>query len=271
MNTLLSLSSPLSPRPVAVPRRDAGAARPAVPPLLFGNQLLAALHRLAPRGALEALEAVELPVGRMLLQQGRPVAWLYFPVDALASVLGVLRNGTFTEVAMVGSDGVLGAEAALAGLPAAHDVVVQVPGRACRLPVEVAQALCRHEPGLQAVLLQSSFALQRQIAQLAACNRHHCIEQQLCRWLLSAAARLRRDEVPMTQERLAVALGVRREGVTESARRLKQAGLVGYSRGRILLQDRPGLEARACECHHALQAVSARLESTLTAMEAEPA
>lgn len=218
-----------------------------------GNALLDLLRGLAAPACLDRAEHVELSAGRLLQARGEPAPHAWFPVDAVASVLSVMRNGQAIEVAMVGAEGMVGAEACLAELPAGHDVVVQIPGRAWRVPRETLLRACREEPACQAAALRCTLALLAQATQGAACNRLHCIEQQLCRWLLSAAERQRGEELLMTQERLAAALGVRREGVTESARRLQDAGLIRYSRGRIRLTDREGLAARACECYHALR------------------
>jgi CRP-like cAMP-binding protein len=224
------------------------------PAVCSGNALLDLLRGLDWHATFERAERVALPTGRLLQARGEAVPHVYFPVDAVASVLSVMRNGHAIEVAMVGADGMVGAEACLSELPASHDVIVQIPGSAWRLPREEVQRACREERAFQAATLQCTLGLLAQTTQTAACNRLHCIEQQLCRWLLTAADRLRGDDLPMTQERLGAALGVRREGVTESARRLQDAGLIRYSRGRIRLLDRAGLAARACECYHALQA-----------------
>lgn len=218
-----------------------------------GNAVLDLLRRHAPVAFSDQAEPVDLQAGRLLQARGEPAPWAWFPVDAVASVLSVMRNGQAMEVAMVGAEGMVGAEACLAALSAGHDVVVQIPGRAWRVPRETLRHACREEPACQAAVLQCALALLAQATQGAACNRLHCIEQQLCRWLLGAAEQHRGEELPMTQERLAAALGVRREGVTESARRLQDAGLIRYSRGRIRLTDREGLAARACECYHALR------------------
>ena len=218
-----------------------------------GNAMLDFLRRHAPSASFDQADPVDLQAGRLLQARGEPAPHAWFPVDAVASVLSVMRNGQAIEVAMVGAEGMVGAEACLAELHAGHDVVVQIPGRAWRVPRETLQRACREEPACQAAALQCTLALLAQATQSAACNRLHCIEQQLCRWLLSAAQRQRGEELPMTQERLAAALGVRREGVTESARRLQDAGLIRYSRGRIRLTDREGLAARACECYRALR------------------
>ncbi len=218
-----------------------------------GNAMLDLLRRQALSAPHDEAEPVDLQPGRLLQARGEPAPYAWFPVDAVASVLSVMRNGQAIEVAMVGAEGMVGAEACLAELPAGHDVVVQIPGCAWRMRRETLQRACREEPAFQAAALHCTLALLAQATQGAACNRLHCIEQQLCRWLLSAAERQRGEELLMTQERLAAALGVRREGVTESARRLQDAGLIRYSRGRIRLTDREGLAARACECYHALR------------------
>lgn len=228
-----------------------------------GNRLLALLLALAPAGALAGLERVALPAGRVLLQRGRPVTQVWFPDDALVSALGVLRNGASLEVALVGAEGLVGWEACLGHLPAAHDAMVQVPGGAWRLPAAALAALCRKLPALQEAVMHASLALLAQAGQIAACNRHHCMEQQVSRWLLTAAERLHGQELPMTQERLSALLGVRREGVTECARRLQAGGLIRYARGRIRVLDAAGLAARACECHGVLRGARLQLHDAL--------
>lgn len=228
-----------------------------------GNRLLALMRALAPAGALAGLERVALPAGRVLLQRGRPVAQVWFPEDALVSALGVLRNGASLEVALIGAEGLIGWEACLGSLPAAHDAMVQVPGAAWRLPAAAMAALCRRLPALQEAVMHANLALLAQAGQIAACNRHHCMEQQVSRWLLTAAERLHGQELPMTQERLSALLGVRREGVTECARRLQTAGLIRYVRGRIRVLDAAGLAARACECHGVLRGARLQLHDAL--------
>lgn len=228
-----------------------------------GNRLLALLRALAPNGALAGLERVALPAGRVLLQRGRAVTQVWFPEDALVSALGVLRNGASLEVALVGAEGLIGWEACLGGLPAAHDAMVQVSGGAWRLPAPALAALCRRLPVVQEAVMHANVSLLAQAGQIAACYRHHCMEQQVSRWLLTAAERLQGQELPMTQERLSALLGVRREGVTECARRLQAAGLIRYARGRIRVLDAAGLATRACECHGVLRGARLQLHDAL--------
>lgn len=236
----------------------------------LGNRLLQTLQQLALPGTFSAAEPVELPVGRVLQSRGQPISHVYFPVEAVASVLAVMRNGESIEVAMVGAEGMVGVEICPAQEPAVHDVVVQLPGSALRLPCQALRRACDQAPALYAAALHCTVALMAQTTQTAVCNRLHSTEQQVCRWLLMAGERRRCDELPITQARLAAVLGVRRERVTESAGRLQDAGLIECRRGCIRLANRAGLVARACECYATLQgalASQARALSLLGSMQ----
>lgn len=213
------------------------------------NRLLAALPeaelaRLAPH-----LELVHLTLGEILYEPGRRLTYLYFPIDCIISTLYVLQNGQTGEVAVVGNAGVAGVALILGGEAMPGEAMVQHAGDAWRLPGSVMSAEFQHAQELRAVLLRYVQALLTQIGQTAICNRHHTVEQQLCRWLLLSLDRLPTNEIHMTQELIAHMLGVRREGVTVAALGLQQDGLISYARGHIVVLDRPGLEARACECY----------------------
>jgi CRP-like cAMP-binding protein len=200
------------------------------------------------------LETVELLKGRVLFEAGSPATHVYFPITAIVSLIHTTHSGDSTQVAMIGSEGAAGLAAAMGGESPACRGVVQRAGLAFRMRVPmVREELLRGTAALPLLLryLQSLIA---QIAHTAVCNRHHSLERQLCRWLLLSLDRQQGHcELSVTQEAISSLLGVRREGVTESAQRLQAAGLIRYSRGHIAVLDRPGLEARACECYALLK------------------
>lgn len=217
------------------------------------NGLLAALppedfERLRP-----GLELIELPQGQALYESGGPLQYAYFPTTAVLSLVCVLEDGTATEAAVVGFEGLVGVMLAMGGGSSPLRVVVQSGGRAYRAERGVILDEFARAGAPQQLVLAFAQALMLQIAQTAACNRRHTIEQQLCRWLLQLFDRLPSDELHMTQEGMAHLLGVRREGVTEAAGKLQSAGLIRYGRGRVQLTDRPGLEARGCECYRVIR------------------
>ena len=222
---------------------------PPKPPSPQANRLLAVLppdirDRLVPH-----LELVSLPLGQALYESGGRLEYVYFPVDAIVSLLSVTENGSSAEIAVVGNDGLLGIALFLGSETMPNRAVVQSAGHAYRLKGSVFKREVNLPGPLQRLLLRYTSALLIQMAQTAVCNRHHTVDQQLCRWLLVCFDRLPGNDLIMTQELIANMLGVRREGVTEAAGRLQSAGLIQYSRGHIRLLDRPGLEARACECY----------------------
>lgn len=207
------------------------------------------LERLAP-----ALEAVWLPLGKVLHEPGEKLSHVYFPATCLASLLCVMEDGASPEVSLIGSEGMIGLAALTGGERVAQRAVVFAEGHAYRLRCEAIQEALGRAGGrrrgtLNLVLLRYLQALLTQMAQTAVCNRHHTIPQQLCRWLLFCTDRSGSNELSMTQEMIAGLLGVRREGVTEAAGRLQAAGLIQYQRGHITVLDRAGLEARCCECY----------------------
>ena len=198
---------------------------------------------------LPELECVDLPLGHVLYESGKKLSHVYFPTTAVISLLHVLENGASTEIAVVGNEGLVGVSLLLGGGSTPSRAVVQSAGHGFRLNAKDMQdGFDRGGPG-QHLLLRYTQALITQMSQTAVCNRHHTLDQQLCRWLLVSLDRLEGDELVMTQELIANMLGVRREGVTEGASKLQNAALIKYSRGHITVLDRPGLEKRACECY----------------------
>jgi CRP-like cAMP-binding protein len=213
------------------------------------NKLLATLpcevcERLEPH-----LELVPLKLGASVYEAGGKQAYVYFPTDSIVSLLYVMKDGASAEIAVVGNEGLVGIALFMGGETTPSRAVVQSAGRAYRLRAKVLKAEFEFGGPLQHLLLRYTQALITQMAQTAVCNRHHSIEQQLCRWLLLSMDRLPTNVLTMTQELIANMLGVRREGVTASAGKLQEAGLIHYSRGRITILDRPKLEKRVCECY----------------------
>jgi CRP-like cAMP-binding protein len=212
------------------------------------NQLLAALPEAEWQRWLPQLEAVELPLGHVLYEPGDTLSHVYFPTTAIVSLLYVMENGASAEIAVVGYEGIVGVSIFMGGGSTPSRAVVQSAGRGYRLPAVVLKDEFHRAPVLH-LLLRYTQALITQMAQTAVCNRHHSLDQQLCRWLLLSLDRLQGNELVMTQELIANMLGVRREGVTEGALKLQAQGLIRYSRGRISVLDRTGLEQRTCECY----------------------
>ncbi|MEO6278600.1 Crp/Fnr family transcriptional regulator [Roseateles sp.] len=215
----------------------------------LANQLLAALPQAEWQRWEPLLEAVELPLGRVLYESGSVLSHVYFPTTAIVSLLYVMEDGASAEIAVVGHEGLVGVSLFMGGESTTSRAVVQSAGRGYRLRAAVLkEEFSRSSPVLH-LLLRYTQALITQMAQTAVCNRHHLLDQQLCRWLLLSLDRLGGNELAMTQELIANMLGVRREGVTEAALKLQDAGLIRYARGHITVLDREGLEARSCECY----------------------
>lgn len=213
------------------------------------NRLLAALPEREWSLWLPHLEPVELPLGTVIYESGGKLTHVYFPTTAIISLLYVMENGGSAEIAVVGYEGIVGISLFMGGETTPSRAVVQSAGTGFRLKATmVMEEFNRAGPVLH-LLLRYTQALITQMAQTAVCNRHHTLDQQLCRWLLLSLDRLRTNELAMTQELIANMLGVRREGVTEAAGRLDKAGLIRYQRGRITVLDRAGLEERTCECY----------------------
>jgi CRP-like cAMP-binding protein len=223
------------------------------------NRLLAALRFHAYEHVLANLELVPLPIGWAVYESGGKQGHVYFPTSSIVSLLNVMRNGASTEIAVVGNDGMVGVALFMGGDTTSSRAVVQSAGYAYRLSASLLRAEFDLGGDVQRVLMRYTQALLTQTAQTAACNRHHTVEQQLCRWLLQSLDRLDSNQLVMTQELIANMLGVRREGVTEAAGRLQADGLINYSRGKISVLDRPGLENRSCECYEVVRLESDRL------------
>ena len=223
------------------------------------NHILAALPKIEMGRLKVHLKEMPLALGQVLYEPGTALHHLYFPVDAIVSLLYVMEDGSSAEIAVVGNDGVVGVSLFMGGMTTPSRAVVQVAGKAFRLPQElIIEEFLRAGP-MQHLLLKYTQTLLTQMAQTAVCNRHHSLDQQLCRWLLLTLDRLPSNKIVMTQELIANMLGVRREGVTESAGNLQRAGLIRYSRGRIEVLDRVALEARTCECYAVVKRESDRL------------
>ncbi len=223
------------------------------------NLLLAALpagdfDRIAP-----TIEPVEMGLGTVLYEPGEKLRFLYFPITAIVSLLYVTKNGDSTELAVTGYEGAVGMALFMGGSTTNSRAIVQSAGQGFRLPGAVLAEEFRRGGSLQWLLLRYTQALIAQMAQTAVCNRHHSLDQQLCRWLLISHDRLNSNTLRMTQQMIANMLGVRREGVTEAAQRLQAASAIRYSRGEITIVDRSILEGRVCECYEVVNAEYTRL------------
>ena len=223
------------------------------------NMLLAALPDAQWKRWLPDLELVTLPLGHVLYEAGGVMKDVIFPTTAIVSLLYVMENGASAEIAVVGSEGMVGVSLFMGGGSTPSRAVVQSAGHAFRLKADLMKDEFDKGGPVLHLLLRYTQALITQMAQTAVCNRHHSLDQQLCRWLLMSLDRLQGNELVMTQELIANMLGVRREGVTEGATKLQKAGLISYSRGHISVLDRPGLEKRACECYEVVRAEYDRL------------
>jgi CRP-like cAMP-binding protein len=223
------------------------------------NHLLAALPASDYQRLASHLELVPMKLGEVLYESGGQLRYVYFPTTSILSLLYVMEDGASAEIAIVGNEGILGISLFMGGESTPSRAVVQSAGHAFRLKA----ALLKNEFGrfgpTMHLLLRYTQALITQMAQTAVCNRHHSVDQQLCRWLLLSLDRLQTNELSMTQELIANMLGVRREGVTEAAGKLQDAGLISYRRGQITVLDRPGLEARSCECYQVVKTEFDRL------------
>jgi CRP-like cAMP-binding protein len=212
------------------------------------------LARLQPH-----LELVPLPLGWVVYESGGAQGYVYFPTTAIVSLLYVMQDGASAEIAVVGDDGLVGISLFMGGETTPSRAVVQSEGQGYRLKASILKAEFERGGALQHTLLRYTQALITQMAQTAVCNRHHTVEQQLCRWLLLSLDRLPTSELVMTQELIANMLGVRREGVTQAAGKLQDAGIIEYSRGRINVHDRPRLEKLVCECYEVVRRETDRL------------
>jgi CRP-like cAMP-binding protein len=213
------------------------------------NLLLAALPDPEWERWLPGLEKVEMPLGQVLYESGATLTHVYFPTSSIVSLLYVMENGAAAEIAVVGNEGLVGVSLFMGGESTPSRAVVQSAGHGFRLQARLMKDEFNRAGPVLHLLLRYTQALITQMAQTAVCNRHHSLHQQLCRWLLLSLDRLQGNELVMTQELIANMLGVRREGVTEAALKLQQAGLINYARGHITVLDRAGLEKCTCECY----------------------
>ena len=213
------------------------------------NHLLAALPVDSSQRWAPHLESVDLPLGAVLYESGGELSHVYFPTTAIVSLLYVMEDGSSAEIAVVGNEGIVGISLFMGGESTPSRAVVQSAGKGLRLNAPLMKAEFDRAGFVLHLFLRYTQALITQMAQTAVCNRHHSLDQQLCRWLLLSLDRLQGNHLVMTQELIANMLGVRREGVTESALKLQSAGLIRYARGQITVLDRGGLEKRSCECY----------------------
>lgn len=213
------------------------------------NQLLAALPEDEWLRWKPHLESVDMPLAKVLYESGSRVDHVYFPTTSIVSLLYVMEDGASAEIAVVGHEGVVGISLFMGGASTPSRALVQSAGRGFRLKGDMVLDEFNRAGHVMHLLLRYTQALITQMSQTAVCNRHHSLDQQLCRWLLLSLDRLHSKELVMTQELIANMLGVRREGVTEAAGHLQRAGLIEYRRGHITVLDRAGLEKRTCECY----------------------
>ncbi len=224
-----------------------------VSPDLRANHLLAAMPAAVHKRLDRYLKLAPMPLGHVLYESNKPLTEVFFPVDSIVSMVYVMEDGRSAEIALVGNEGILGVALFMGGKSMSHRAIVQSAGHAYALSAEVLMREFGRSGDLQHLLLRFTQALLTQMAQTAVCNRHHSVDQQLCRWLLLSLDRLSSTQLTMTHELIANMLGVRRMGVTEAAGKLQEAGLIKYNRGRITVLDRVRLETRACECYRVVR------------------
>jgi CRP-like cAMP-binding protein len=223
------------------------------------NHLLASLPPAARARIYPQMQLVEMPLGRVLYEPGDVLRHVYFPTDCIVSLLYVMEDGGSAEIAVVGNEGLIGISLFMGGETTPSRAVVQSAGYAYQLAGQKLKDEFHRNGDTQVLLLRYTQSLITQMAQTAACNRHHSVEQQLCRWLLLSLDRLASNELTMTQELIANMLGVRREGVTDAAGKLQALGVIRYHRGRITVLDRPKLEHLSCECYAVVKKETDRL------------
>ncbi|MDP3088269.1 MAG: Crp/Fnr family transcriptional regulator [Methylotenera sp.] len=231
------------------------------------NHLLNALKGKDINRFKEDLELIEMPLGQVLYESGEKLDYVYFPTTSIISLLYVMENGASAEIAVVGNEGILGISIFMGGETTPSRAIVQSAGYAYRLKVQLLKNEFDRAGPTMRLLLRYTQALITQMSQTAVCNRHHSIDQQLCRWLLLSLDRLASDELTMTQELIANMLGVRREGVTDAAGKLQELGLITYSRGKIKVLNRKGLENKCCECYQVVKLEFDRLLPAIKQLE----
>jgi CRP-like cAMP-binding protein len=223
------------------------------------NRLLAALSPPERERLLPHLHLVSMPLGKVLYESGDTQRHVYFPTNCIVSLLYVLENGASAEISVVGNEGLIGVALFMGGETTPSRAVVQSAGSAYRLSALLLKDEFHRNGPMQLNLLRYTQSLITQMAQTAVCNRHHSVDQQLCRWLLLSLDRLDSNKLSMTQELIADMLGVRREGVTEAAGKLQKLGVIRYTRGKITVLDRPRLEQMSCECYAVVKKETDRL------------
>lgn len=233
------------------------------------NRLLAALSATERERLFPHLQRVSLPLGEVLYESGGQLRHVYFPTTAIVSLLYVMQDGASAEIAVVGNEGLIGISLFMGGETTPSRALVQSAGDAYRLEAKLLKNAFYHHGEMHDLLLRYTQALITQMAQTAVCNRHHSVDQQLCRWLLLSLDRLPSNQLVMTQELIANMLGVRREGVTEAAGKLQKLDVIHYRRGHITVLDRPRLEELSCECYAVVKREQDRLLSP-SALSAPP-
>ena len=223
------------------------------------NKVLGALHPAERERIFPHLQLVPMPLGKIVYESGDALRHVYFPADCIVSLLYVMRDGASAEISVVGNEGLVGVALFMGGETTPSRAIVQSAGKAYRLIAKRLKLEFNRHGQLQLLLLRYTQALITQMAQTAVCNRHHSVDQQLCRWLLLSLDRLPSNQLTMTQELISNMLGVRREGVTAAAAKLQHLGVIRYSRGKITVLDRPKLEELCCECYAVVKKESDRL------------
>ena len=224
------------------------------------NHLLTALSEDARRRIFPKLKRVEMPLGEVIYESGQTIEYVYFPIDCIISLLYVMIDGASAEISVVGNEGMAGVAVIMGGESTPSRSVVQSRGYAYRMAASEMKTEFNNYSEIRILTLQFTQALITQMSQTAVCNRHHSIDQQLCRWLLLSLDRLEGNRLNMTQELIANMLGVRREGVTQAAGKLQKLGVIDYQRGQITVLDLPRLEALSCECYAAVKYETSRLD-----------
>jgi CRP-like cAMP-binding protein len=224
------------------------------------NTLLNLLPPQIKKRVFPNLREIELPLGKDIYTAGQEVEYVYFPADCIISLLYVMLDGHSAEISVVGCEGIVGIAVFMGGDSTPSQAVVQSAGTAYRMPASQLKREFNNDAAMRMLLLRYTQALITQMAQTAVCNRHHTIDQQLCRWLLLSLDRLPTNELTMTQELIANMLGVRREGVTEAAGKLQDMGAIRYQRGRITVLDRERVQELSCECYGVVKNETDRLE-----------
>jgi CRP-like cAMP-binding protein len=223
------------------------------------NHILDALPPLERERLFPHMKLVDMPLGMVLYESGAALRHIYFPTNSIVSLLYVMRDGASAEIAVVGNEGAIGVSLFMGGETTPSRAIVQSAGQAYRLPGSKLKAEFSRHGEMLHILLRYTQSLLTQMAQTAVCNRHHTLDQQLCRWLLLSLDRLSSNRLDMTQELIANMLGVRREGVTEAAGKLQELGVIRYARGKITVLDRPQLERLSCECYAVVKRETDRL------------